>query len=281
LIALELYKIFLRDGFVGAGREADAALAEAAIEHAAAQTAAAGQQDATRAAAMLYNTAYVLASQGHAEAAIEKYRACLARNPHYAAARLNLGVLLYQANRPAEALDAFSTVLDYEPDNQQARVSRGWALLALGRYAVEVFREATRHDPRDPQAWHGLGVALKAQTDRLEEAADALRKAVALEPNHAESHCALGEALLRLERPSQAASSFARCVDLAPEQAASRAWLGFALELLGEREKAIGAYRGSLSLDPRNRYALQGLERLAGREALTGAQSTRSPSPEP
>ncbi len=263
LIALELYRLFVREGLAGPRREPEQALFEAALERAA-KGASVGQDDVTRRAAMLYNTAYVLASQGHAEPAMEKYRECLALNPSYAAARLNLGVLLYQANRPAEALEAFAAVLDYDPENQQARVSRGWALLALRRHAVEVFREATRHDARDPQAWYGLGVALKGQSDSPDETALAFKRASELEPNHPESHCALGEALLRLERAREAAQSFSRCAQLRPEQAAARAWLGYALERLGERERALAAYRAALTLDPQNPYAQRGLARLEG-----------------
>jgi tetratricopeptide (TPR) repeat protein len=211
---------------------------------------------------MLYNTGYVLATQGHYAEAMEKYQACLAINPFYFAARLNLGTLRYGAGRMQEALQDFQEVLNDQPDNQQARVAKGWALLGLGRYAVEVFREATRHDSRDPQAWYGLGAALRRQGGQPDAAEVALRKAIELEPQHGDALCALGEMLIATRRLDESVKRFEQCVDTRPQDGRARAWLGWALQSSGRRDEAIAAYRTALKLDAGNPYAKQGLAQL-------------------
>jgi Flp pilus assembly protein TadD len=215
---------------------------------------------------MLYNTAYVLATQGHVERAMAHYRACLELAPTYTAAQHNLGMLLYESGRTEEALDEFDQVLALDPDHPRTRVSRGWALLTLGRPATEVFREATLSTPEDDLAWHGLGSALHREhreAERSDDAADAFRRALELEPQHAGAACKLGAVSLRADQLDDAVSWLRRCVELRPTDAGSRAWLGWAPQRRGEHEAAIAEYRTALSMDPDNEYAIRGLEQPA------------------
>jgi superkiller protein 3 len=261
MIAAALYDALIRAGALG-GPPVPPLTFDEAFARRRPAPAVVGESD--RRAAMLYNTGYVLATQGHYQEAMEKYQACLEINPFYFAARLNLGVLRYGAGQIAESLRDFEEVLDYAPDNQQARVAKGWALMGLGRYAVEVFREATKHDPRDAQAWYGLGAAFQRQGGRAEDAEAAFRRAIELQPRYGDASCALGQLLLASRRTDEAVTRFEQCVDTRPQDSATRAWLGWALQMKGRREDAVAAYRVSLKLDPSNPYAKQGLAQMGG-----------------
>jgi tetratricopeptide (TPR) repeat protein len=258
IIARELAAVILNGGLLGESKQLDQQLFDAAVSRDAASAVA----DPSREAAMLYNTGYVLASQGHFEQAMDKYRACLSKNPFYTAAQLNLGVLLYGSGRPQEALEQFDAVLNLQPKHQQAKVSKAWALMTLGSYAVEVFRDATQSDPSDPQAFNGFGVALQRQARDLVGAANAFKRAVELEPRHPDAWCNLGETELRMNRLEPALRSFQKCAGLRPEHGATRAWLGWALELSGDRATAKTEYTAALLFEPENQYARQGLDRI-------------------
>ncbi len=69
--------------------------------------------------------------------------------------------------------------------------------------------------------WQRIAV-LQAGRGDWEKAADALERAVALQPDHENSHFELGRALLRLGRAAEAERAFARAVELNPERPINR-----------------------------------------------------------
>jgi superkiller protein 3 len=185
-------------------------------------------------------------------------------NPRYWTARANLGMLLYRAGQFEDALREFEVLLQGQPHLQRPRVSKGWALLSLDRYAVEVFKEATRHDPEDPKAWYGLGVAEDLQGTGLAAAKVALARAAELDPRYTDAVCRFGEVQLRTGEVDPAVETLRACVDLDPKSGKRWAWLGLALQQQGSTEQAIAAYRGALEMDPSNAYAKEGLATLTG-----------------
>ena len=54
-------------------------------------------------------------------------------------------------------------------------------------------------DPNDSMAWYYLG-SLQATAGRLEEAEQALRRAILLTPEHESAHFSLGNVLIRAGR---------------------------------------------------------------------------------
>ena len=262
-IAHALYRLVRTAGIGAPAGAPDEAAFAAAVAHVDAENAddphAQGES-----AAMLFNTAVVLTSQGHRDQAIEKYRAAVALSPRYWPARANLGQLLYETGSYEEALAEFEILIEALPDRTRHRIAKGWALLALERDAVEVFREASQRAPEDPKAWLGLGVAEAAQGRRLAEARAALERAVELAPHAPQAVCKRGRVRLRAGAVDAAVESLQDCVRLSPESAAWRAWLGRALQRQGATKEAIAAYRAALEIDPRNAYARAALERLGG-----------------
>jgi len=68
---------------------------------------------------------------------------------------------------------------------------------------IEQWEKITESDPTDATAWFSLGNAYK-EAGRGEDAAKALRKAIALDTKLSRAHQVLGQVLLKLERHEEA-----------------------------------------------------------------------------
>src|SRR5947207_2581674 len=79
----------------------------------------------------------------------------------------------------------------------QEAIDFALGLLKAGRLneAEQMLREIVRHEPRNPDAHTGLGVALVA-LGRVEEGIAAYRRAIAMRPDYARARTNLGIALL-------------------------------------------------------------------------------------
>jgi tetratricopeptide (TPR) repeat protein len=100
---------------------------------------------------------------------------------------------------------------------------QGLAALRGGNPAAAVphLRLAVQQNPRDGDAWAGLGVAL-CQTGSPAEGVHALQQAVALLPGQAVLHCYLGRGLELMGQPAAALQAYQRALALDPAHTESR-----------------------------------------------------------
>ncbi len=94
--------------------------------------------------------------------------------------------------------------------------------------------QATRVDPNDPQAWYDLGLA--------QSNADALRRAIALDPEFAEAHNTLGAVLAESGHASEAESEFQTALRLAPANAGAHGNIAHLLAERGDLAQAAWHY---------------------------------------
>ena len=94
----------------------------------------------------------------------------------------------------AEALKKLDAHLSKNPQDAEARFTRGLALVKLSRSddAVKVFADLTRDYPQLPEPYNNLAV-LYAQQGDYEKARDALEAALATHPSYATAHENLGD----------------------------------------------------------------------------------------
>ncbi|MBS0311506.1 MAG: tetratricopeptide repeat protein, partial [Proteobacteria bacterium] len=83
----------------------------------------------------------------------------------------------------------------------------------------------------------------------LDEAIARYRQAIALQPNHANAHYNLGNALKEQGRMDEAIASYRKAVALTPNYAQLHSNLGDALQTQGRLDEAIASYRKALRLD--------------------------------
>jgi adenylate cyclase len=130
------------------------------------------------------NNGIALVMQGQCELAVAEGRRAVSIDPNHAGAHLILGNALCFSGQPREAIEAVRLGLRHDPHAPQAYIARLSLVMAhyfLREYenAVEAAREVLRLYPDHP--WADIWLAASfGQLGRLEEAGDALKKAMTL-----------------------------------------------------------------------------------------------------
>ena len=126
-------------------------------------------------------------------------------------------------------------------------VEEGTALHAQNRLAdaAERYRAALARDPEHARALCFLGLAI-AQHGGLDEGLGLLQRAVARAPDFAEAHNHLGSVLQELGRHQEALAHHERAVALAPTNPDARLNLAAMQEVLGRHAEAIDALQALL-----------------------------------
>jgi Flp pilus assembly protein TadD len=145
--------------------------------------------------------------------------------------------------------------------NPTATLARGIDLWANAEKvkALRAFEDATKVCPRDPIAWHNLGVALMFFT-RTVAALDAFRHERFLSPTAPAAYYAMGDCLMALGQYPEAENAFVMAVVEYPGE--WRYWeaLARAFEKTGKRESAQMASRNAARLKPRHIPKFRGFE---------------------
>jgi Flp pilus assembly protein TadD len=118
-------------------------------------------------------------------------------NPTPAFYHSNLGNVLHELGRLADAVLCYEQALRLNPDLADAHSNLANTLDLLGRFGDSLAHrlEAVRLRPDRPESYTNLGNTLRAQ-GMLLEARACFDQALALDPNNAEAHSGLGIALL-------------------------------------------------------------------------------------
>ena len=120
----------------------------------------------------------------------------------------------------------------------------------------------------DAEEWFELGLELEVSDP--DEARDAYRRALELDPHHAEAHVNLGRLLVESERAEEAETHFRAVLADHPDHATAWFNLGIALEDRRRTNDAVKAYEQAIAADRRLADAYFNLARLyeqAGKRA--------------
>jgi Flp pilus assembly protein TadD len=151
-------------------------------------------------ALLMRNVGQILFQLSRYDQAAEAFRIATQLDPHDATLHSAYAVALRHLERFDESTAASLRAIELDPTVEDAFDNLALTLVTQREYdkAVQLFYEAVRLAPQSPSAWHNLGSSLGAIGGRSAEAAEALRTAVALDPDEAASHMNLGMALLKL-----------------------------------------------------------------------------------
>jgi tetratricopeptide (TPR) repeat protein len=142
----------------------------------------------------------------------------------------------------------------WQPESGQILFDFGVADLARRAAPVArvAFAEAKEEsgDPLTAEEWYRWGCELEAAAP--DEAAEAYRRALALDPRHADAHVNLGRLMHESGDAEAAREHYHRALDCRPDDATAAFNLGVALEDLGRPREALAAYENALALDPGN-----------------------------
>jgi tetratricopeptide (TPR) repeat protein len=136
----------------------------------------------------------------------------------------NLGYVLEQLERPAEAERQYERALALNSGLASAHNNLGTALARRGRFveAIVHLTEVVRLDPGSADARNNLGGIL-LQRQRIEGASLQFRSALELNPEHADAHANLGAALAQQGLFDEAIRHFDEALRIDPRHAAARA----------------------------------------------------------
>lgn len=122
----------------------------------------------------------------------------------------------------------------------------GVHVTAYAPRAISRAEPATREP--DAEEWFELGVGLEATAP--DQARDALRRALEIDPHHASARRLLGVLLQAAGQTASAGAHFRLVLLTRPADAAAWLGLGTCLEAHGELADAVRAYRATLEADP-------------------------------
>lgn len=137
------------------------------------------------------------------EQAIAAYRETLRHNPQFPQAARCLGYLHAARQEYAEAEDYYLMAQRLAP-NADTWFNLGFIREQLGRkeQAIEAFREAVALNPKLDRAWYGMGLVHAALGDHA-QAAEALQRAAELQPMNGHAWYALGMAYHHTHQPDK------------------------------------------------------------------------------
>ncbi len=164
---------------------------------------------------------------------------------------LNLGSLLMQNGRPAEAIPLLVKAVALDPAYAEPHFRLGLAYQDAGDplAAIEEFTQTVRLRPGHGEAHNALGVLLRG-LNRTSEALPHFQDAARYAPDSVAAHSNLGLALMEAGRAGEAIAEHRRAIVLAPDNPSSHNNLAMALQQTGDVRQAIDEYRKALALDP-------------------------------
>ncbi|WP_051521529.1 tetratricopeptide repeat protein [Rubellimicrobium mesophilum] len=200
--------------------------------------------------------ASVLRSQGEDEAALEVLSRLAQDHPDLPEVQATLGDLLRGMDRPQDAEAAYGRAIDLSP----ADAGNLWYLhftRALARQAQDDWpdaeadlRRSLQLRPDQPQALNHLGYTLVDRGEKLDEALDLIRKAVALRPDDGAIVDSLGWAYYRLARYPEAVEQLEKAATLVATDPVVNDHLGDAYWRVGREREARFQWSRALSFDP-------------------------------
>jgi tetratricopeptide (TPR) repeat protein/tRNA A-37 threonylcarbamoyl transferase component Bud32 len=206
--------------------------------------------------------AYLLASKlrnradKYRQEAIGYHRAAVALRPDSAAARLSLGVALWDNDNREEAVACIRRALELDPRYALAHYNLGVAAKARGDVDGTIlhYRKAIELDPKYSPSHNNLGLALNEKGD-VEGAVACFQKAIEVDPKNARAHTNLGNVLRARGDVEGALACYHRAIEADARHAPAHNNLGAALEKKGDVEAAVACYQKALEADPGNAYA--------------------------
>jgi tetratricopeptide (TPR) repeat protein len=203
------------------------------------------------------------------------YRTTIARNPACWMAQVNLGNILYRANRIPEAMELFKQAMRIRP--AVAHYSLANALLEKGRTSegIDEYEQALAIDPDNAETHNNLGSALML-TGRTADAIYHYEQALRLHPDYAKAHSNLGNALVQTGQTSEAVNHYRQALRIAPGSVSAHNNFAAALAQMGRISEAIEQLKVALRLNPNDVDARNNLTKLEALQSNKPANIDRN-----
>jgi len=237
-----------------------------------------------------------LAHKGDAESALREFEAALRFEPNETRTFYNIGLMLTSLGRTNEAIGYFNRVLEHKPGDADTCVALAsiWTAKGDTERAVDSYRQGVKYNPEDAvlrgafglmllqlnrvdegimeleqsvriradsSAYCNLGIAW-AQKGQMSRAAEYYTKSIQLEPGNAKAHYNFGNAYFTQNMPGKAIVEYRAAIRAMPDYVKAYDMLAIVLIQAGKIEEAIVTYEQALKIDPADRNARLGLEKI-------------------
>jgi len=206
-------------------------------------------------------------------AALDAYRAIVARRPDMAIAYRHLAFVTWETGQPREAIEILQRAV-------ASGVTHGGVLTQLGTYlaesgsaqaAIPLLEPTVTGDAPDLDALNGLGIAY-ARSRRAADARRVFERMLSLDPNSSMALSNLGALDLEHDDLAAARRDFERAVAVDPTSSTAQSGLGVVSLKTGDRATAIAAWKRAVELDGTNYDALYNLGLELARSDMTSAR---------
>ncbi len=209
--------------------------------------------------------------------ALEQLRVALRREPSLAAANLFAGLSEFDLGDPHAALPYLEAAEKIDPAHPAPLLGLGKVYLAFRDYrrANHFYAKAAAMDPQIAEAWYGLGVTSRSLAEEklnaaartgtaqdpaekqqiqklLDNAVEALNRAVALDPNSARTHLLMAESLSDSGKFVQAVSEYQEALKLDPNLNAADLGLASAYWKQRQFDRALPLLKQVLRKSPKD-----------------------------
>jgi tetratricopeptide (TPR) repeat protein len=191
---------------------------------------------------------------GNYPAAVKAYERGLAVEPRNVELLNSLGFALFQQGKSKEAVVTLEKALAVDPKHWKAHNNLALAAIDIGELEVAEahYRDSLAIKPQ-PAIYNDLGFVLERQ-GLSDEAVEAYRKAIKLDPGSASAHYNLGSALARSGQFAEAERHLRSALKKSPN-AQTYTGLGIVLWQTGRTDEAIVNLRAAIEADPKNEVA--------------------------
>jgi tetratricopeptide (TPR) repeat protein len=190
--------------------------------------------------------------------------AILAKDADHSEANHIIGVLSLQRGNAAQAAKALEKAVRGNPENGAAQANYGTALSAAERTneAAEAFRAAIGLNPGAIEPYNNLA-QLEMRRGNSDEALRLYRTALGMNPRNGQLHANLANALLALGDVEPAIVHYKQALTSLPNFAEAHYGLAQALRDVGEIDMAIEQYETAMRLDPDHANAMLSFSMIA------------------
>jgi tetratricopeptide (TPR) repeat protein len=209
--------------------------------------------------------------------ALREFRVALSATPNSVPANLFSGFSLLKLQRPKQALSYLEKAHQAQPGDASVLLALGQAEIASNDIprARGYYEQATRLDPRNAEAWYGLGITDRISAERelklslrpaqadsahetaakksralLDASGQAMAKAMQLDPGSIRTRMVLGESFRIAERYDLAVQEYKAAIEQQPDLALAWAGLAAVYSASGNDPNALKASARALALEP-------------------------------
>ena len=179
------------------------------------------------------------------------YDEILKKNPNYAEAHNNLGILLYKLGKYQESMKCYKKTIQIQPKNSAAHSNLGFVFKELGenQKAIKCYEKAIQIHYNNVDAHNNLGI-LYNKLGKYQSAMKCFEKAIEIQPSFAAAYYNLANTFKELEKYQKAITYYQKAIQILPNFSEAYYNLGNILNKTREYQGAMKCYEKAIQIRP-------------------------------